>query len=891
MNSILTTNQNIMKRLFNFYSFILFFLCCFMANITSLTANCPDSVDGFTSLGEHDGHHYYLSQQHAIPVNAQAIAASHGGYLATINTQAENDFLQQHISEMTHIGLSDAQTEGHLIWDNGDALEFQNFNICSFCYDNSESMDFVVMHHWNGVWSFNNYWNARPFIMEIACEETPPASCSFLVNHPLNIGDNSLRTRNAEETESGYTFTTSYRNGSNDSYIKESIVVDYEGQLIDSQSIVLPNLSPSESGDFYYDTEENNDTITLKAIALDGTEIWRNSITLTPPNNEAATISSNPSVKELDGKILITGNYGINGGFDRRLFFIQADLQGNILVQQFYDTYTYPWGFKAISVVDKPVDGGFYLHKVFQITQTPPQRTLIKTDEYGQQIWATPIQTSNPAYLTEETPDGSAIYVGYNTPVLGSTIVIDKINTLDGTTSPFYSISAFPEAASTFSPGLLLTEDGGLIFSFSQSRSNSYSKGYCTRLDATGNVLWSTLLPRGLSRNITQLVTSDSGFIFRNIQQDDQIRLFKVNSNGQFSPLCSDENYIDLSLDNLDGWRTNETLSVGDSVDISFDIHNNGFGVAENYNVNLYLKNNDLPEDIFVSSFPFSNTTFGIQEDNMVSFTIPPVVPGRYRLVLIVDGTEIITEHDENNNILRSFHSEQINTNCNTVLPGFTFLGTYDNHNYFISNEKANWETASDIAIANGSYLASFSTLEENNFIRDHISEIVLVGGRDENCDGLLEWDDGSESTFSNISNTCSASNFYTNMNFWNGFLSFDHQSTKRKFVMEIPCSENRNIEETATALTTALAPKLYPNPVFDNLFVELKMEEKGNHLLKIYNLSGQEVGAKDLSLAPGINRERLDVRALKPGVYFTKIIDPSGKRRFKPMRFVKVRD
>ena len=130
---------------------------------------CPITLTGFTTLGQFGDSKYYLSDVSEKPFDAQAIAENAGGFLVSINSEAENDFIQQNISDIAYIGLNDLGTEGDFAWFNGDAVTFTNFDICDFCYDNESMMDYVMIHPWDGGWSWSNVWNARQFIVEIPC--------------------------------------------------------------------------------------------------------------------------------------------------------------------------------------------------------------------------------------------------------------------------------------------------------------------------------------------------------------------------------------------------------------------------------------------------------------------------------------------------------------------------------------------------------------------------------------------------------------------------------------------------------------------------------------------------------------------------------------------------
>ena len=132
--------------------------------INEISNNCPESLTGFTLLGEWNNHKYYLSDDIQTWVNAQAIAESYGGYLASINNAMENEFIRQRISEISFIGLNDASAEGTLAWASGEALTYNN----SLGF-NTADKDYGTINFWNGGWDYENIQVAKPFVMEIDC--------------------------------------------------------------------------------------------------------------------------------------------------------------------------------------------------------------------------------------------------------------------------------------------------------------------------------------------------------------------------------------------------------------------------------------------------------------------------------------------------------------------------------------------------------------------------------------------------------------------------------------------------------------------------------------------------------------------------------------------------
>ena len=159
-------NKHLFQALYVYRYLSLLIFLPFVVN-----GQCDDPINNFTYIGTFENSAYYTSNAPAQPMQAQTLAISLGGNLVTINSAAENNFLQANISEMIYIGLSDDAAEGNLVWASGDALGYSNIDNCNFCNDNDAENDFAIMHPWNGGWSFTNRWSQRNFIVEISCDD------------------------------------------------------------------------------------------------------------------------------------------------------------------------------------------------------------------------------------------------------------------------------------------------------------------------------------------------------------------------------------------------------------------------------------------------------------------------------------------------------------------------------------------------------------------------------------------------------------------------------------------------------------------------------------------------------------------------------------------------
>jgi len=126
---------------------------------------------------------------------------------------------------------------------------------------------------------------------------------------------------------------------------------------------------------------------------------------------------------------------------------------------------------------------------------------------------------------------------------------------------------------------------------------------------------------------------------------------------------------------------------------------------------------------------------------------------------------------------------------CPETISGFTALGTYNGHNYYLSNNTSTWQAASATAAGNDGYLVSIENAAENEFVRAQLGNVIaFIGYNDADSEGNFQWDSDESAGYTNVASGNTASKDYANMNFWNGKWSFDGPFTARRYVMEIAC-------------------------------------------------------------------------------------------------------
>lgn len=161
---------------------------------TPSSTNCLELENNYNLIGSYQDHYYYHSKDIVEANTAYTLAKDLGGYLVVIDNEFENDFIKDHLVGTTYIGLSDKRLEGNLEWSNNIPYDYSNFEICDICEDNSVINDYVVIHQWDGKWSFTNKWSKRYFIIEF---ESDPCS-----NDLDNLDSPQLRFADEVEIES-----------------------------------------------------------------------------------------------------------------------------------------------------------------------------------------------------------------------------------------------------------------------------------------------------------------------------------------------------------------------------------------------------------------------------------------------------------------------------------------------------------------------------------------------------------------------------------------------------------------------------------------------------------------------------------------------------------------
>lgn len=136
--------------------------------VSTSCSYCTTPIPDCIYMGDFNGHQYYCSLFLSDREGARAFATNNGGYLSTINSIAENDFLAaQLIDTRAYIGLSDENQEGQYTWDNNEPVTFTNWEQNQ--PDDHNSSQNAVELQGSGKWNDCSKYHSKEFIIEYPC--------------------------------------------------------------------------------------------------------------------------------------------------------------------------------------------------------------------------------------------------------------------------------------------------------------------------------------------------------------------------------------------------------------------------------------------------------------------------------------------------------------------------------------------------------------------------------------------------------------------------------------------------------------------------------------------------------------------------------------------------
>ena len=129
----------------------------------------------------------------------------------------------------------------------------------------------------------------------------------------------------------------------------------------------------------------------------------------------------------------------------------------------------------------------------------------------------------------------------------------------------------------------------------------------------------------------------------------------------------------------------------------------------------------------------------------------------------------------------------------NASIPGYFYMGTFDDQSYYCSLGTATWPEAQAMAQNLGGQLARIDSHQENSFLSSKVlTSAAWIGLSDHMQEGTFTWTDGASPSYVNWHpgqpNNYGGGQDYVSL-FSNGLWNDDYNYSRREFIVELPCS------------------------------------------------------------------------------------------------------
>jgi len=232
-----------------------------------------------------------------------------------------------------------------------------------------------------------------------------------------------------------------------------------------------------------------------------------------------------------------------------------------------------------------------------------------------------------------------------------------------------------------------------------------------------------------------------------------------------------------------------------------------------------------------------------------------------------------------------AFFAQASYAQCDPI-SGYTLLGAYNGHGYYLSDASVPWAQAKTLAENAGGYLATMNDQAENDFLKSNLgNNMVFIGYNDEATEGVGSWATTEPVTL-DLSYDNSSENDYAVMNFWAGTWQMVNQFVAKNYVMETNCATPQPAPMVSKLVTTRIKlADVYPNPVMDNMTLRVVSKEETNSVFNIYDGRGQLVLSENRLLPQGASEVEFDLSDLPAGMYFVKEVKSVQYFNFVIMR------
>ncbi len=178
-------------------------------NINPTDCSNAPNIYGFIYAGTYNGSHYYCSYYNYTWEDANVLCQNNGGYLASINDAAENEYIRNFImTSSAWIGYNDLASEGNFEWVNGDPSGYENWQY-------GQPNNLYGSEHYTRIKKYGGEWTDRDHTIKYECVmEIPCASSEWVqVSGPTDgtiLPGGTVDNVTFEFDYNGHIFTCSY---------------------------------------------------------------------------------------------------------------------------------------------------------------------------------------------------------------------------------------------------------------------------------------------------------------------------------------------------------------------------------------------------------------------------------------------------------------------------------------------------------------------------------------------------------------------------------------------------------------------------------------------------------------------------------------------------------
>jgi cephalosporin-C deacetylase-like acetyl esterase len=780
------------------------------------------SIDGYSYMGTFNNSQFYLSNSGANWADAKAKAIAVGGQLAHIRDKEMNDFIQKNINgDIVFIGINDAETEGQLVWTDGSSLSYSNF---PSGFNNSGDNDFGVLYPWNGEWDLNNKFVVKKYIVEIACQGTSNGSDNGL-SYFQTAGIENGEKFPIGTTQITYTATDNCNNTKTCSF---NVTINETSTNLNlscpsNQTINIPKGSNSIGIDWEDPTGDTNCPNGFNLVQTSGpsknsfVQAGTYSITYKATDNCGNEKNCSFKITVVDTPTQIN----FNCIDDQTITLIAGETEGTINWPDLNASSDCPDGAN-LTQTSGPTKGSLVGTGTYTITYEATDNCGNKASCSFQVL----INTSS-SNLTLNCNEDKVIFI----PSGENSVIIDWET---------------PTAQSNCPSGVNLKQTGGL------PKNSLVGIGFFLIIyeatDGCGNKETCEFYIE---------IKNQTGFLNFNCINDQSLEIGVGQESIPLTwstPIVSSTCGGNIELKQISGVEENKLVTAG-TYPIVLQAKDGCDNIKEcNFTVTVTKQSSGLniicPQNGVQELLPGETQTILNWPDLVVNTNCsgnPTItqVAGNPKFSTVGAGTYVIAyevSDDCGEKVDCSFEIEikaapvvgnTIELNCpekiykvipasqNTIkvdwnepngttacpnnasgnckksnLEGYSYVGEYGNSHYYKSNKSLNFEAAEIEAEKFGGFLAKIESEDENEFLRKNIGQdLCLIGLNDAETEGVFKWIDGTVANYtkfkSNLNN--SDSQDFALMNFWNGEWELVNALVYKKYLIEVPCTNNAN--------------------------------------------------------------------------------------------------